>query len=169
MTKEYSSDELAEWFKTKALNASSSVARNKLLRSESRFINQGSTFVGNLYFFRYDPKLKNVLPMYDKYPMALIVDHKEDGFTALNMHYLSGPQRRSTINMFKKSKMKNYSSNSNSNYEALSDTVAGFEIVARQAFKRYLWNHVRSQFIFINSDEYDKAIQLPVAEWVFKR
>ena len=41
--------------------------------------------------------------------------------------------------------------------------------LARPCVKRYLFNHCRSQFIEIYIDEFDKAIQLPVEDWVFNR
>ena len=41
--------------------------------------------------------------------------------------------------------------------------------MARPCVKRYLFDHCRSHFIEIYIDEYDKAIQLPVEDWVFNR
>ena len=55
------------------------------------------------------------------------------------------------------------------NWELLINTSTAMESMANKSVHRYLYSHVRSQYIRINKDEYDKAIQLPIGEWVYKR
>ena len=43
---------------------------------------------GNLYMFFYDPKTKEDLPYWDKFPMVLVLENYSDGFLGLNLHYL---------------------------------------------------------------------------------
>ena len=43
---------------------------------------------GNLYMFGYDPKLKETLPYYDKFPLVFPYASVPGGFMGLNMHYL---------------------------------------------------------------------------------
>lgn len=175
MAKEYTNDELAAWFKDKAMQAKTGSARNKLLDAEERHTDQTREFVGNVYFFRYDPKLKATLPMYDKYPLAIVIDKYNDGFLGLNLHYLSKGQRRSMIKLFNdfytKKNLFNgiISSGSKSNWDLISSATSGLEVFSRKTVKRYLYTHIRSQLVKINSDEYDKAVQLPIDEWVYKR
>ena len=52
-----------------------------------------------MYFFRYDPKFRTTLPMFDKYPLVIVVERYTDGFLGLNMHYLTRGQRRHAIGL----------------------------------------------------------------------
>ena len=175
MAKEYTKDELSKWFEEKALAAKTGTARNKLLAADERFSDINSEFVGNMYFFRYDPKFKTVLPMYDKYPLAIVIERYTDGFLGLNMHYLTKGQRRTAVSLVNSfyDKKKPFSGTTTgrglTNWELLINSSGGLETMANKSVHRYLYNHVRSQFIRINKDEYDKAVQLPIDEWVYKR
>ena len=176
MAKEYTKDELAQWFETKALSVKNGgAARNRLLDAEERFADVSNQFVGSMYFFRYDPKHRLTLPMYDKYPLAIVIDRYTDGFLGLNLHYLTRGQRGRVVGLFNdfytKKKLFNgiISGSSKSNWDLVQSATSGLESFSKECVKRYLYNHVRSQFIRINKDEYDKAVQLPIDEWVYKR
>lgn len=176
MAKEYTKDELAKWFEEKALAVKSGgTARNRLLDAEERHTDINTEFVGGMYFFRYDPKYKATLPMYDKYPLAIVIDRYNDGFLGLNTHYLTRRQRGRMVGLFNefytKKKLFNgvISGSSKSNWDMIQSATTGLESFSKECVKRYLYTHVRSQFIRINKDEYDKAVQLPIDEWVYKR
>ena len=176
MAKEYTKDELAQWFETKALSVKNGgAARNRLLDAEERFADVSNQFVGSMYFFRYDPKHRLTLPMYDKYPLAIVIDRYTDGFLGLNLHYLTRGQRGRVVGLFNdfytKKKLFNgiISGSSKSNWDLIQSATSGLESFSKECVKRYLYNHVRSQFIRINKDEYDKAVQLPIDEWVHRR
>lgn len=176
MAKQYTKDELAEWFEQKALSVKSGgTARNVLFDAEDRYTDISTEFVGSMYFFRYDPKTKATLPMYDKYPLAIVIDRYNDGFLGLNLHYLTKGQRGRMVTLFNdfytKKRLFNgiISGSAKSNWDLVQSATSGLESFSRQCVKRYLFTHVRSQIIRINKDEYDKAVQLPVDEWVYKR
>ena len=46
-------------------------------------------YLGNMYFFYYNPKHKKTLPWYDTFPLVFPVDLYPDGFLGLNFHYLN--------------------------------------------------------------------------------
>ena len=175
MAKEYTKDELAKWFEEKALSVKTGTARNKILSAEERYADINNQFVGNMYFFRYDPKYKATLPMYDKYPLAIVIERYTDGFLGLNMHYLTKGQRKSAVVMMNDfySKKKPFSGTTVgkgiTNWELLINSSGTSESLANKSVHRYLYTHVRSQFIRINKDEYEKAVQLPIDEWVYRR
>jgi hypothetical protein len=172
MAEKYTRDELTEWFEQLALNTKSGAARNKMLGATSRYADINSEFVGNLYFFRYDPKHRLTLPLYDKYPLAIVLERYNDGFLGLNLHYLNKGARTSAINSFtkfyenKKINKAPSSGRGSSNWDLLVNYSGSMRGMANKTVHRYLYTQVRSQFIRINPDEYDKAIQLPVDEWV---
>lgn len=176
MAKDYTNDELAEWFRDKALSAKNpAVIRNRILDAEERQTDVSDNFVGSMYFFRYDPKHKATLPMYDRYPLAIVIDRYSDGFLGLNLHYLTRGQRGTMLQLFNdfyvKRKLINgvISGSSKSNWNLIQSATSGVESYSRECVKRYLYSHIRSQIIRINKDEYDKAVQLPIDEWVIKR
>jgi hypothetical protein len=176
MAKEYTKDELAKWFEEKATSVKTGgAARNKLLDAEERHTDQTREFVGNRYFFRYDPKHKAILPMYDKYPLAIVIDRYNDGFLGLNLHYLTRGQRGKMTTLFNdfynRKKLFNgiIGSGSNSNWDLIQSATSGLESFSKACVHRYLYTHIRSQLIRIDKTEYDKAVQLPIDEWVHRR
>ena len=51
--------------------------------------------VGVLCHFIYDPKLKNSLPYYDKFPLCIPADQKNgEGFLGWNLHYVPIDMRK---------------------------------------------------------------------------
>jgi hypothetical protein len=171
--KEYTQDEMADWLKNKAKAVATGTARRKLLSFKDRSRDFDSAFVGNLYFFRYDPKHKATLPQYDKFPMAIILQWNSDGFLGLNLHYLPRGQRSAMLGVFSKYKedYKLEKDSDSDNWENLVDFLDNTDMqqMPKQCLKRYLWSHVTSHFVEIYPDEYGIAVQLPVEDWVFKR
>ena len=43
---------------------------------------------GRMYTFFYDAKTKDKLPYWDRFPVVLILDLNQTGFTGLNFHYI---------------------------------------------------------------------------------
>lgn len=161
-----SSKEALDWFEDKVRSASS--LRSTLLKAEAS--QRGSTTVGKMFFFAYDPKLKAVLPVYDKYPLVFPLELYSDGFLGLNLHYLSRAERD-----FFLTKLKRYATATNLtersrlklSYELVSG-VAKLASYSRPCIKRYLFGHVRSKFIEIPATEWDRAINLPIELFVYK-
>jgi hypothetical protein len=175
MAKQYSKEELADWFQEKALSVrSGGESRNRLFRADERYANVNGEFVGNMYFFRYDPKHKLTLPMYDKYPLAIVVDRYTDGFLGLNLHYLTRGQRGRMTGLFndfynRKKLFNGISSGGSSNWDLIQSATGGLESFSKACVHRYLYNHIRSQLVRIDKTEYDKAVQLPIDEWVHRK
>ena len=170
----YTKDELAEWFKDKASSASSIQARNALFNADDR--KRDDTLFGRLYVFKYDAKNGPKLPMWDKYPLCMILERRKDGFLGLNLHYLPGGSRMGLLEGFDKY-LHDYSPQTGvttgrgvSNWELLirSFNSSGNAALPQRCLKRYLFTHIRSRFIEIYPEEYDKAIQLPIDLWTFK-
>lgn len=175
MVKEYSNDDLAEWFRTKAATASDMEARKQLFGATDRQHDQ--TMAGKLYFYKYDAKTKEKLEMWDKYPMTMVLEAYSDGFLGLNLHYLPKGSRMTLLKSFDKY-AKEYHIETGvttgkgvSNWELLikSFNGSGVSSLPKKCLKRYLFTHVRSRFVEIYPNEFDKAIQLPIDLWVFKR
>ena len=168
MAEKYSSKDLQKWLFEKALSAAAPKARQLLIRNDQR--GRDSALIGSLYFFKYDPKLKAKLEMYDKFPMAFPIKMYKDGFLGVNMHYLPMGERKEFIERVNK-----YRSTSDDNRVAINAQLIQMLESSKRIYKmmpeavhRYLYSHARSKFITILPDEYEKAVQLRIDEWVFK-
>lgn len=163
----YSKDQLVDWFIGKARNASG--YRKNILENQHRA--RDNTIIGKMYFFSYDPKLKAILPLYDKFPLVIPIERHSDGFLGLNLHYLKQQQRAALLK-----KLSEHTNNNKMNettrleltYNILKST-GNLLNAASPCIKRYLFEHCRSRFIEITADEWDKAIQLPVELFVRKK
>lgn len=150
-----------DWFIGKARSAAG--YRKKILENLQR--GRDNAVIGRMYFFAYDPKYKDTLPMYDRFPLVFPIEPYADGFLGLNLHYITPGERKWLLD-----KLTDVGSNRTLtarsklllNYDILS-TSKKLSRVSRPCVKRYLFTHVRSKFIEITPDEWYKAVDLPVA------
>lgn len=129
----------------------------------------GPRSIGRMVMFSYDAKHKDTLPYWDALPLVLIIDYKKDGFTGLNLHYVPPLVRRSIIQALKgnlnwepvisESLTRREKSKIAMSYNILK-SASGFHIMA-PCFKRYLFSQVRSNFMYIDPLEWEKAVMLP--------
>lgn len=130
-----------------------------------------TTVIGKLYFFKYDPKWKHKLAHYDKFPMVFPIEPYPDGFLGLNLHYLSVPQRRKLTEellVYRNNNKMDQTTKLKLSYQLLKNSMK-LNTLAQPCIHRYLFDHVRSEFIEVYAEEFDKAVQIPVEDWVFKR
>lgn len=164
--KRYSDKELREWFYGKARTAAG--YRKNVLNNEERW--RDSTVIGKMYFFVYDPKTKDKLPVYDRFPLVFPIERYSDGFLGLNLHYLGQGQRSALLGRlseFKSSRNITDTTRLRLSYDLLSSTKT-LNSLARPCIKRYLFDHVRSKFVEVTPNEWDMAIQLPAENFVRK-
>jgi hypothetical protein len=127
------------------------------------------TFVaGGLYFYKYDAKTKETLPFWDRFPLTIILKMESNGFLGLNLHYLPVPDRISFLEKLMVGAYKKYNQNTDElylaiSYEILKDSKRLQEF--RPCLKRYLFSHVESKFLQIESHEWGYAANLNVANW----
>ena len=108
--------------------------------------------------------------MYDRFPLVFPIERYPDGFLGLNLHYLSFGERSALLNTmmkFRNNNKMNATTKLRVTYDLLNSTsrIAG---AMRPCIKRYLFTQVRSSFVEVTADEWEKAMQLPVAVWVSK-
>jgi hypothetical protein len=122
---------------------------------------------GHLYMFGYDPKGKNELPYYDRFPLVFPFRKTTDGFIGLNMHYLPYGLRIQLLDalMVYKSNSKLDETTKLKYSWALIDGVSRFRM-AQPCVKQYLTSHVRTQFRQVTSKDWATAMLLPVERFV---
>ena len=122
---------------------------------------------GHLYMFMYDPKLKNELPYYDRFPLVFPFSRTEDGFIGLNMHYLPYNFRIKLLDsllVFKSNNRMDETTKLKYSWQVI-DGVSRFRGV-EPCVKRYLISHVRTQFRKVDSADWATAMLLPVERFV---
>jgi len=154
-----------DWFIGKARSAAG--YRKNLVSSDER--GRDNAIIGKMYFFAYDPKMKKTLPMYDRFPLVFPIEPYNDGFLGLNLHYLNPGERAWLLNKlkdFRNNNKFNHTTRLKLSYDLLASTKK-MASVSRPCVKRYLFSHVRSKFIEMTPEEWDKAIGLPVAQFEY--
>ena len=136
-----------------------------LMRDRERL--KGTSMIGKMYFYFYDPKTKDSMPYYDRFPLVIPIEKYNDGFLGLNLHYIHPKYRMILLDKLsdtmsndtydEKTKLK-------INYRYLAAASRIFE--ANPCIKRYLFTQIESRFLEITADEWDIAAMLPVESFV---
>jgi hypothetical protein len=151
------------WLRSKVKDLAPS--KTALMKDRERL--RDSSIVGKMYFYYYDPKTKDKMEYYDRFPLVIPIETYPDGFLGLNLHYIHPKQRMILLD-----KLSNTASNKKLDantrlrisYDYLKRASKAFE--ATPCIKRYLFGHVESRFLEISADEWDIAIILPVESFV---
>ena len=136
-----------------------------LMRDRERL--KGTSLIGKMYFYFYDPKTKESMPYYDQFPLVIPIEKYNDGFLGLNLHYIHPKHRMILLDKLsdtmsndtydEKTKLK-------INYRYLAAASRIFE--ANPCIKRYLFTQIQSRFLEITADEWDIAAMLPLESFV---
>ena len=148
-----------DWYRRNVADLSNRITAAALMRSGKL---NGIPSKGRLNFFFYDPKYKQVLPLYDRFPLVLPLETIPGGFMGLNFHYIRPVQRVNLLNnlqRFATGGMK-----ASTRIDATYDGIKNVSIT-RNMIKKYLYGHVRSSFLRVDFDEAALAVMLPVQQF----
>lgn len=132
-----------------------------------RIVAPGQVFLGSLYFFMYDPKLKDVLPYYDQFPFVLVLDRNPTSFLGLNFHYLSPYYRALLFDVLytlRQEHADTLKTRIQATYDLLAATAKYKQF--RPCLKRYLNIHIQSPLIQVGVEEWPIALFLPVESFM---
>lgn len=152
-----------DWLRAKVKDLNPT--RSAMFQDKAR--QTSSSFIGHMYFFYYDPKTKDSLPYYDRFPLVIPIEPYPDGFLGLNLHYLHPKQRiilLDKLSEYATDKRYDVRTNLKLSYDLLRRASKAFE--ATPCIKRYLYSHVQSRFLEIFADEWDIAALLPVSNFI---
>lgn len=150
-----------EWFRDRA-RAVASMNERKLI-SQNVELQRRIPMPGYMYMFAYDPKYKDTLPYYDRFPLVFPFSLHRDGFTGINMHYLPHLLRARLMDAL-------YNLSSNSNFDVNTKLRMSYNILNSSSryrlfapcVKRYLYSHLQTKFLLVPSNEWDIALFLPL-------
>lgn len=119
--------------------------------------------VGEMYLYVYNPKLAEVLPVYDQVPLVLVFQKVPDGFYGLNLHYLPPLARLGLLeSLMELRDKKNISETTRLKlrWRVLNNAVR-FPGV-QECVKRYLYPNIDSRILKISPLDWKKTIMLPL-------
>ena len=150
----------ASWYRNAVQSMTNKATSTGLMRSGK--LNQRPS-AGRLNMYFYDPKTKKKLPYYDIFPLVLPVDTFKGGFVGLNFHYLPYIMRFRLLQ-----DIQRYASNtqfdSTTRINATYSTLKNIPMI-QPTIKKYLWRHIRSNFLRVDADEMAMAVYLPVQQF----
>jgi hypothetical protein len=121
---------------------------------------------GDMMMYFYDPKFKQELPYYDRFPLTLLVEPAKGGFYGLNLHYLSPGVRARFLDELMELAPKTMNDTSRltrMRYSLLRGVKKYKEF--QPCFKHYLMDHVESQIVRVPMTEWQIAIFLPTEQF----
>lgn len=120
---------------------------------------------GQMIMFSYDPKHKDTLPYYDRYPVVIPLTVDATSMLGLNLHYLPPQVRLAFVRALQQlAEETNGIKRMRITYGILK-SAKGLGSYA-PCIKRYLHGHVKSKITQIDDREWEHAALLPVARWV---
>lgn len=136
-----------------------------IMRDRERLKN--TTIIGKMYHFFYDPKLKDSLPYYDRFPLVIPIERYPDGFLGLNLHYIHPKQRILLLDKLSEiltNNKYNEATKMKISYDFLAASPSILQVKA--CYKKYLFKHIESRFLEIGANEWDIAVMLPTESFV---
>jgi hypothetical protein len=134
--------------------------------SRERFRQVDNFRLGKLYCFYYDPKGKESLPYYDRFPMVLAIEKYNDGFLGLNLHYLPFNYRLAFLSKLLKFAVQGEPGEIDRLRVTYDILVASKRLKEfRPCIKRYLSGHIQSKILAIQPNEWDIAAFLPLQQF----
>lgn len=149
------------WFRGKVEKVLKGTTAKSMMAN--REWHRGLPEIGHMYAYFYDPKHKDTLPIYDTFPLTIVIEKYADGFLGLNLHYLTPMYRLTLLDKlmdFANDAKLDENTKLKLTYTMLKSTTKLRE--AEPCIKRYLYSHVKSRFLMIPATEWEKTIFLQV-------
>jgi hypothetical protein len=148
-----------DWFR-KQLRAMKRVSRANLLKDPDVKV-ANRILPGRMYMYFYDPKHKQTLPYYDRFPLIIAVKPVKGGFMGLNMHYLPPILRAKLMDG-----MLDYKAEDTDFNTKLRITLGRLSSISKLRFykpclKQYLSSKVTSRVVQVPSADWDFTLFLP--------
>jgi len=163
--------EAREWYRQQAQQVTKSAVRGeKLIREMGSDRYENRFRLGHMYMFAYDPKHKDTLPYYDRFPLIFPINKAKGGFLGINMHYLPPQLRAQLMDSL-------YTVVSNKRYDETTKLRLSYDVLSgaskfrlfKPTVKHYLTRQVRTRLVYINPTEWDVALFLPTQKFVGAR
>lgn len=156
--------ESINWFR-KSLKKVKNINNKKLLK-DSALTKVAKPKPGSMYMYFYDPKHKDTLPYYDRFPLIIMVGKAKNGFIGLNLHYLPPILRAKFFD-----RLTEFTSNNK--YDETTKIRLTYDFLKNSAklkefqpcYKHYLTKHVISRIVEVQAPEWEVALFMPTEKF----
>ncbi len=157
-------DQSRNWF-SRQVKQLGTVNRNKLMRDDA-LDPTANPKIGDMIMYFYDPKMKNELPYYDKFPLTILIQPTKGGFQGLNLHYLSPKVRALFLDRLMDLAPKNVT-DSTRLARLRYNTIKGANKYKefRPCFKQYLMSQVKSRIVRVPMTDWEIAVFMPTQQF----
>lgn len=143
-----------------------------LPHSESQKVIRGE-MIGNLYFFKYNPKTKDQLKYWDGFPLVLPIETTPLGFLGINFHYLPHKERAILMDYLMELERKSAHSTLIDKAGVLEKRFITYNHLSayskykyfKPALKHYHYSNITSRMVELNKAEWKVALFLPVEDF----
>ena len=165
-------DEAIQWLREKyeTLRNQLTIGRSRMSKDPYRIISEGTREkeiqLGHMYFMNYDPKWKNTLKDYDRFPLVIPIEAWQRGFIGMNFHYLPYDLREALMKkLITRINLKEDTQRSyiDITYNDVKPFVRYKEV--KPTIHKYDITYSSGTFIHIAADEWNTAIHLPVEDF----
>ena len=121
---------------------------------------------GQMALFSYFPKGAETLPYYDVFPLVIPFAQDATSFTGINFHYLPVKMRVVLLKNllgFATNKTLTEKTKMRLSWQFIGG-VSKYRGV-NAAVKKYRFDHLESQFLFIPADQWFNAVMLPIEKF----
>lgn len=154
-------EQAREWYRETARKIRN-INERKMMRDDPERLSSKQPIIGSMYSFYYDPKYKQELPYYDRFPLIFPFKKIRGGFFGINLHYLPLQLRAKLMDGL-------YEYANNTRYDESTKIRLNYQLLTQTAtlkwfkpcVKHYLNEHVRSKFMYVYPSEWDIALFLP--------
>tara|TARA_B100000959_G_scaffold10493_1_gene10562 strand:+ start:450 stop:1034 length:585 start_codon:yes stop_codon:yes gene_type:complete len=167
------SDQAIDWLQDKyyTLRQELTIGRGRQVKNPYKIISEGTKEteikLGHMYFMNYDPKWKNKLQYYDRFPLVIPIEAWKKGFIGMNFHYLPHALRET---LMKKLIVRiNLNEEDSRTYIDISYKKDIKPFIKYKEVKptihKYDITYSSGTFIHVTANEWNTAIHLPVEDF----
>tara|TARA_Y100000310_G_scaffold345714_1_gene468707 strand:- start:2472 stop:3029 length:558 start_codon:yes stop_codon:yes gene_type:complete len=149
-----------DWYRKKIKEFGNPTANNLIKAGKQ----SGKPYFGRLNMFFYNPKWKDKLPYYDRFPLVLPLERYQGGFLGINFHYLPIPLRLALLEKLTGTFSNNQKFDESTILKVNYNNVRNVKSI-EPTIHRYLAENVKSRFRRIDADEFTLATLLPVQQF----
>lgn len=140
---------------------------NVFLRTNPALTVKTKVLPGSMYMFKYDPKYAESLDYYDMFPLIFPFAVQNNGFKALNMHYLHPMIRAKTLDALTLV-INNKKYDETTRFRMTWATINSISKLKQchAAVKHYLIAHLDSQIKIVNPNDWVATLLLPLEGFI---
>lgn len=155
-------NQVRTWFGGKVAELIGTAVPDTVIK-DNKTLQASDVLIGKMAFYFYDPKWKNELPYYDRFPLLIPFNIFKDGFIGYNLHYLPVQYRVALLE-----KLLEFTNNTR--YDVTTKLKLSYQFLngvskykeLEPCIHKYLASHVRSKFVIVQAYDWATSCLLPV-------